>query len=93
MIHRLRTQVRNYRRDSIPLAGITKEILIHYPDIERVSYAPSVEMNASGPDTIPTFLIGWKNGSSHGTRKKNRAVLKAWLKQRLELDTVRIIEF
>jgi len=93
LIQKLQAKMKNYRKDSFPLAGITDEIRTLYPHIERVSYAPSVEINNAKPDTIPTFLIGWKSASSQSEKQKNKQVLGIWLKQRLALDTLRIIEY
>ncbi|MDP6909672.1 MAG: hypothetical protein QF371_09205, partial [Flavobacteriales bacterium] len=93
VIQQLKARVTAYQRDSIPLAGISKEILILYPQLERISYAPSVEMRNSKLDTLATFLVKWKNGTSRSAKREKRQVLDTWLKQRLELDTLRIIEF
>jgi uncharacterized hydrophobic protein (TIGR00271 family) len=86
----LENQIIQYQKDVIPFEGVSKEIHINYPDIERVSYSVSLEMNGTKIDTIPTFLVQWKNNSS---RRTEESKMQAWLVQRLSLDTVRIVEF
>jgi hypothetical protein len=86
----LENQVIQYQKDVIPFGGIAKEISMLYPNIDRMSYAASVEMNDGKLDTIPTFMLSWKNRK---TQKSDKETLTVWLKQRLELDTVRIVEY
>ncbi|MCB0756112.1 MAG: hypothetical protein KDB98_11000, partial [Flavobacteriales bacterium] len=61
-----------------------------YPNISKMSYAVSIEMNGTKVDTIPTFMMSWKNRQS---KDNDKQTLRVWLKQRLELDTVRIVEY
>lgn len=86
----LENQIFQYQRGVIPFEGISKEISTLYPNINRMSYAASVEMNGTKIDTIPTFMMGWNSGL---TKEKDKETLTVWLKQRLELDTVRIVEY
>lgn len=89
----LESQIGQFEKGSIPFEGINKEMVINYPKLSRISYAMSVEMNEGKIDTIPTFLVGWKPKTSNSVKKENKEVMEAWLKQRLSLDTLRIIEF
>lgn len=92
-IAQLESQIFTYQRSSIPFEGLNKEIFIQYPNVTRMAYAVSIEMNGAKIDTIPTFLLRWK--ANQGVKHKNREkeVLQAWLKQRLDLETVRIVEY
>ena len=92
-ISELQNQVFAYERSSIPFEGLTKEIYIQYPNINRLAYAVSIEMNGTKVDTIPTFLLRWKAGQEPEQKSSEKRVMKAWLKQRLELDTLRIVEY
>ena len=89
----LENQIIQYQRDVIPFEGISKEININYPKVDRLSYSVSLEMNGNKVDTIPTFLVGWKSGTSRSSKQKDQEIMKAWLIQRLALDTVRIVEY
>ena len=86
----LENEIIQHQKDVIPFEGISKEISINYPTVERVSYSVSIEMNGAKIDTIPTFLVRWntKNG-----KKNDQEKMEAWLRQRLTLDTLRIIEY
>ncbi|PID88013.1 MAG: TIGR00341 family protein [Bacteroidia bacterium] len=90
----LEKQLIDLKKDTIPLQNLQKEMQIQYPHIKRFAYSPSIEINDSARyDTIPTFLINWKKGTSAGQRRKDRKTLSAWLKIRLEMDTVRIVNY
>lgn len=91
IIH-LENELIRYQRDMIPVAKLNAEMRTLYPNIKRMAYGVNVEMNGNKVDTIPTFIIEW-NGKSKQAKAKDKAVMQTWLKQRLELDTLRIVEF
>ena len=92
-IIQLENQVISYQKDVIPFEGLSKEVTIVYPNVLKMAYAVSVEMNGTRIDTIPTFLLHWKTSVSSRSKKSDKLVLQEWLKQRLELDTLRIVEY
>lgn len=92
LIIHLEKQLTEYRKDSIPFENLRKEIAINHPKIKRVAYAKTVEMSDAGLDTIPTFLVRWDEKSAK-TKDSETDQLQRWLKQRLSLDTLRIVEF
>jgi uncharacterized hydrophobic protein (TIGR00271 family) len=89
----LENQVFQYQKDVIPFEGLSKEMTALYPNIERMSYSVSLEMNGTKIDTIPTFMMGWNQSRSSSSKSNDKAILQTWLKQRLELDTLRIVEY
>jgi len=89
----LESQVFQYQKGVIPFEGLSKEMTALYPEIERMAYSVSLEMNGTKIDTIPTFMMGWNQSESSKSKSKDKAILQAWLKQRLELDTLRIVEY
>ena len=89
----LENQVFQYQRGAIPFEGLSKEMAALYPNIERVSYSLSLQMNGTKIDTIPTFMMGWNKSQSSKSKSDDKIILQAWLKQRLELDTLRIVEY
>ena len=89
----LENQVFQYQRGAIPFEGLSKEMAALYPNIERVSYSLSLQMNGTKIDTIPTFMMGWNESQSSKSKSDDKIILQAWLKQRLELDTLRIVEY
>lgn len=89
----LENQIFQYQRDAIPLEGLTEEMRTLYPNINRMAYAVSLEMNGAKIDTIPTFMLQWSAAQTTGAKKADKVVLQTWLKQRLDLDTLRIVEY
>ena len=92
-IIQLENQVFTYQKGTIPFQGLSKEVSTLYPNVKRMAYAATIEMNGTKMDTIPTFMMSWKDGQSSIEKADNKRVLQVWLKQRLELDTLRIIEY
>jgi uncharacterized hydrophobic protein (TIGR00271 family) len=92
-IAQLENQVFAYQRSSIPFEGLTKEVSIQYPNVNRIAYAVSLEMNGTKIDTIPTFLLRWNAEQNTEQKNREKQVLQAWLKQRLDLETLRIVEY
>ena len=88
----LEKQLFSYQKDSIPFENVRKEIAINHPDINRLAYAKTVEMNGNKIDTIPTFMVSW-NRKSTTEKQKESEKLERWLRQRLAFDTLRIVEF
>ena len=89
----LENRINAFKKDSIPMEGISREVKILHPEIDKLAYAPSVQMTETGLDTIPTFLISWKSGIGRSTKRKKKEVLGSWLKERLALDTTQIVEY
>ena len=92
-ISELQQKVYQFEKAAVPIEGLSKEVTTLYSSISRIAYASSVEMNAGKPDTVPTFLIQWKAATSDSKIKSDSQILQAWLKQRLSLDTLQIVEF
>lgn len=92
-IIKLENQILQYQKDVIPFEGLSNEMSTLYPNIQRMSYSVSLEMNGSKIDTIPTFILGWEKNQSLKSKANDKTVLETWLKQRLQLDTLRIIEY
>lgn len=91
-IIQLENQLTDYQKDAIPVEKLNAEIVTLYPHIKRLAYGVSVEMNGNAVDTIPTFILEW-SGTTKKTKAKEKDVMQTWLKQRLDLDTLRIVEF
>lgn len=92
-ISALEKRIIKFKKDSIPMKGISREVKILHPEINRLAYAPTVQMTENGLDTIPTFLISWNSGVGSSTRSQKKEVLGIWLQERLALDTTQIVEY
>jgi len=89
----LENKLLEYREDSIPMVKLTKEFNVQYDKIESFAYAKSFKLDSDGKvDTIPTFIITWKKGITNYNKKKQKLQLAEWLKIRLDLDTVVVID-
>lgn len=68
---------------------IAKEIKTQYPNIKQFSFSNSVftHTNTLKQDTIPTFFVEW-----NGKGKNQIESITKWLKVRLNLNNVQIIE-
>jgi hypothetical protein len=92
-IVQLQNQIFSYQKGVIPFEGLSKEVSTLYPNVKRIAYAASIEMNGTKIDTIPTFMMRWENDQSSADKAENKRVLTLWLKQRLNLETLRIVEY
>lgn len=87
----LEEELSRHRKSSVDLLSIEKEIEINYNKIEKLSYNESMELNFNGTiDTIPTFMVEWEEGynSSEDSEK-----LGTWLEYRLDIDSIRIVNY
>ncbi len=90
----LEDQLVELKKDTIPLQNITKEVIIHFPKITKFGYGKTIEANADNEiDTIFSFLVQWNGYAWKAERNKQKETLEKWLKVRLNLDTLRVIEY
>ena len=71
---------------------ISKEVKINYDEIETISYYNKVTTNFKTTDTIPVIAISWDEKYSKKNREKDTKSLNNWLRYKLKLDTLQIIE-
>ncbi len=89
----LENELINLKKDTIPIYLLSKEIKIQFPKIIKFAYAKSIESNLEGNiDTIPSFIVKWNNYAWRAQRKEQKQILEKWLKVRLQLDTIQVIE-
>lgn len=83
-------------KDTIPFNDIKAELKVQFERLEKVAYAPVIESHFADSvmiDTIPTFLVEWNRNTWRSLKRENEAKMANWLKVRLKLDTVRVIEY
>ena len=71
---------------------ISKEVKINYSEIIALSYYNKVTTNFKTTDTIPVIAISWDEKYSKKNREKDTKSLNNWLRYKLKLDTLQIIE-
>lgn len=78
----------------VPFDSLKTEIGINYDKLDKISYANSFETDFKKPtDTIPLFLVRWNADLTPASKSRQEEKLEAWLKVRLGLDTLRIINY
>ena len=95
-IQQLRRKLERIKRlnSAEEIIQISREIKTIYPEIDELNYAPMivVRQGSAPSDTIPTFVIRWKKTFSKHNKTKQRKTLEKYLKTRMKLDTLRILE-
>jgi hypothetical protein len=76
----------------LPFDDISNEVKMNYSEIQSISYYNKVTTNFETTDTIPVFSIIWDTKYSKMSRKKDMKSLNIWLKYKLKLDTLLIID-
>ncbi len=71
---------------------ISKEVKINYSEIIALSYYNKVTTNFKTTDTIPVIAITWDKKYAKKNRDKDAKSLNNWLRYKLKLDTLQIIE-
>lgn len=86
-INQLTDLVDYYKSQQIPFIQVSKEAKINNPGLSRIAFARKISSNFDGAiDTIPYFQVQWKDSIQNIPQKEIR--LQAWLKTRLNLDTL-----
>ena len=77
--------------DTIPTRLISQEMRVQYPNLESFSYAKMVNTTLEGKsDTVPTIILQWDPKTSTGVRASNTAKIEAWLKVRLQDESIEV---
>ncbi len=88
-IVRLQKELDKYYR--VPFTKISAEAKINYTDLKTLSYGNIMTTNFQSTDTISIFGVTWFESVIN--KKEQEEKLRSWLKIRLELDSVRIINY
>lgn len=82
----LKTQVKQLEGTKLPLLEVEQEIKALFPTINTFAFSQSMEFDfTQSVDTIPTFIVHWESDPQPTT-------LGNWLKLRLGLDKVKVID-
>lgn len=83
---------REIYKDTIPFTQIRTELKVLYPNLEYMSYSMAVETDFDKyQDSIPLFLMKWDRNIGPRTRRNNQTKIGSWLKQRLGMDTLKVV--
>lgn len=90
-IRKLLLKIEQLKGDSIPIEKINKEIKLQYKDIDDVSFGQMAKISNSKLDTINTVLINWNAATPISIKEQKSIQISEWLKIRLDLDTLIIL--
>ncbi|MBV1887881.1 MAG: DUF389 domain-containing protein [Urechidicola sp.] len=88
-ISSLEKELKKYTK--VPFEQISKEAKINYSGLKTLSYANYITTNFKTVDTVSVFNVRWHDSISNTKDKQQR--LGQWLKTRLELDTIKIVNY
>ena len=71
---------------------ISREVKMNYSEIQSISYYNKVTTDFETTDTIPVFSIKWDTKYSKRSREKDLKSLNIWLRNKLKLDSLIIID-
>ena len=89
----LENEVAMLKIQNVPFKELSEEVKINYTEIETFSYSNKITTNFKKTDTLPVVNIRWKKGLSRKVRKNNIEKLTVWLKYKLKLDTLQVVEY
>ncbi len=83
--------------DTIPFRQFDSEIKFHFDKIKSYSYAKAIEFlhiddTTFVYDTIPTFIITFKDNTQKKEKEKTLEYARDWLRIRFSNDRIRLIE-
>ena len=88
----LEKELRRLKLKEIRFKKISDEVKINYEEIIKISYSNRISTNFTSIDTIPVINVFWKEAFPEEERKLDMTKLEEWLKYRLEMDTLLIID-
>ena len=88
----LEGELSNLKVKELRFDEISKEVKMNYSEIEALSYYNKVTTNFKTTDTIPVIVLSWDKKYSKKNRKKDKINLNNWLRFKLRLDTLQIID-
>ncbi len=83
--------------DTLPFSQLGKELLYHFPEIKKYSYAKAIEHNhnldTTYYDTISVFMLNFDEKTKKKTRQEKLTNAEIWLEIRLGKDKIRTVEY
>ena len=91
-IDSLSNAITAFRSDTLPFLSIKKELKILYPNLEKISLSKAIETDFEAyQDTIPTLILDWDKNIGWKSKRANEKKMKAFVSQRIGIDTLRIV--
>lgn len=85
----LENELNKFYNAQIPFLQVSQEARINYSGLKNISYAKVVNTDFNSLDTITVFRTHWFDSIPESAQQQ--VLLEKWLKTRLELDTLVIV--
>ncbi len=84
-------------KDTFPFEQINAELKFHFSNIEKFAYAPITQLNSRNDsivfDTIPAFLVNYKNSVKKSIIPEENEKINEWLKIRFNNPKIEVISY
>ena len=84
----LEKEINKLKANQIPFLKLSEEAKINYDGIKEIGFSNKIVTNFKQVDTIPIFSVKWLDTISDKHKEIQQQKMRAWLKTRLNLDTV-----
>lgn len=91
-IRLLESQLSTFYKNSIPFKDVSEEAAINYTNLKSMSYYKQINTDFKKLDSIAVFEVMWKKNTKANQKIVYQKQLGSWLKKRLNLDTLKIVE-
>jgi len=89
-IRKLEQRLSRIDESSVPLFQVGEEAKVLFSALQELSYSDRIRTNFKTIDTVRVFQFTWYDSISRRIVRQQDPQLKAWLKTRLQLDTLRV---
>ena len=87
----LKLVIENIVSDTIPFSQVSKELKALFTEVDQFEYGVYKVTDFKSVKEEPTFHIKWKKKTRSNKLKEEK--LKNWLKERLKLNSVRVVSY
>jgi len=85
------------KTDTIPYKQINQELKFHFSDVEKYSFAKATQIHSINDsvtiDTVPVFLVKFNEFSNPDNKPEKREEIAGWLKVRLNIGNLEVLEY
>jgi uncharacterized hydrophobic protein (TIGR00271 family) len=79
--------------DTLPFHNIYRELHAAFPAVDQVAFAKARESNFEKAMDIPILLLSWKRGTTTATKRQEEPRVEGYLRNRLNLDTLKVVNY